>query len=93
MFTLGKARGQGIAKALLRRVIQYGIDEAEKAGKAFNASIAVDDDNPVALSLYKKCGFVTIQEEPWFRERPRRALLLKFVPTSESREVLAASVA
>jgi GNAT superfamily N-acetyltransferase len=92
MFTLPAARGQGIAKALLARAIQYGIDEATKSGKAFVGSIAVDDDNAAALNLYKKCGFVSIIEEPWFRDRPRVALLLKYSPKPGSNEAEAERV-
>jgi ribosomal protein S18 acetylase RimI-like enzyme len=89
MFTSPAARGQGIAKALLARAIRYGIDEAGKSGKAFVGSIAVDDDKTAALALYRKCGFRTIIEEPWFRDRPRVALLLKFSPESGTNESLA----
>jgi ribosomal protein S18 acetylase RimI-like enzyme len=78
MFTLPAARGQGIAKALLARAIQYGIDEAGKSAKTFTGTIAVDEDNIAAVALYKSCGFMTIVEEPWFRDRPRVALLLKY---------------
>jgi ribosomal protein S18 acetylase RimI-like enzyme len=51
--------------------------EAAKAGKTFVATIAVEHDNPAAVGLYKKCGFETIIEEPWFLNRPRIALLMK----------------
>lgn len=78
MFTQPAARGQGIAKALLTKAIKYGTEEAEKAEKTFVATIAVDDDNSAAVSLYEKVGFVTIIKEPWFRDRPRVALLLEY---------------
>jgi ribosomal protein S18 acetylase RimI-like enzyme len=83
MFTLPSARGQGIAKAIIARAVQYGIDEAAKSGKTPVFSIAVEHDNPAAVGLYKKCGFRTIIEEPWFLNRPRIALLLKYSPISD----------
>jgi GNAT superfamily N-acetyltransferase len=89
MFTLPSARGQGIAKAILAKAIQYGVDQAGKSGKTFVGTIAVDDDNPAALALYEKCGFRTIIQEPWFRDRPRVALLLKYSLGSRANEVLA----
>lgn len=82
MFTLPAARGQGIATAMIARALQYATDEAAKSGKTFVATIAVDDDNLAAVGLYKKCGFKIIIEEPWFRDRPRVALLLIYRPTS-----------
>jgi ribosomal protein S18 acetylase RimI-like enzyme len=86
MFTLPSARGQGIATAIIARAVQFGIDEAAKSGKTAVFSIAVEHDNPAAVGLYKKCGFKTIIKEPWFRDRPRIALLLKYSPTSERSE-------
>jgi ribosomal protein S18 acetylase RimI-like enzyme len=87
MFTLPSARGQGIAKALIKKAIEHGISEATKAGKTFVATIAVDDDNLPAVGLYQKCGFKTIIEEPWYRDRPRVALLLKYSPATEVNDV------
>jgi ribosomal protein S18 acetylase RimI-like enzyme len=87
MFTLPTARGQGIAKAMITKALRYARDEAAKSGKTFVATIAVDDDNLAAVGLYKKCGFTTIIEEPWFRDRPRVALLLQYPPTSGAHEV------
>ena len=80
MFTLPEARGQGIAKALIQSAIKYGSDEAAKSGKVFACSIVVDVDNPAARSLYEKCGFVPIREEPMTPGSPRTVLLLKYAP-------------
>ncbi|KAE9376987.1 acyl-CoA N-acyltransferase [Stipitochalara longipes BDJ] len=82
MFTLPAARGQGIAKAIIAKALQHAMGEAAKTGKTFVATIAVEHDNPAAVGLYKKCGFKTIIEEPWFRDRPRIALLLMYLPPS-----------
>jgi GNAT superfamily N-acetyltransferase len=87
MFTLPTARGQGIATVIIAKALQFGVHEAAKSGKSFVASIAVEQDNPVAIGLYKKCGFKTIVKDPWFRDRPRIALLLKYSLTPEAGEV------
>jgi len=84
MFTLPAARGQGIAKAIIPKALQYARGEAAKTGKTFVATIAVEHDNPAAVGLYKKCGFETIIEEPWFLNRPRIALLMRYLPPSET---------
>ena len=79
MFTLPKARGQGIAKALLQRSIEYGRDEAFACGKTFELSILVDADNLAARSLYEKSGFALVREEA-FEGTSRVILLLKYSP-------------
>ncbi|PVH87190.1 hypothetical protein DL98DRAFT_566916 [Cadophora sp. DSE1049] len=82
MFALPEARGQGIAKALLEKSLQYGSEEAVKSGMIFVASMVVDDDNPPAKALYAKCGFVAIAQEPMFIGSPRIAVLMKYKPES-----------
>lgn len=82
MFTLRETRGQGIAKALLEKSLQYGSEEAAKSGLIFVASMVVDDDNPPAKALYAKCGFVAIAQEPMFIDSPRIAVLMKYTPKS-----------
>ncbi|KAH8599021.1 hypothetical protein B0O99DRAFT_650233 [Bisporella sp. PMI_857] len=91
MFTLPEARGQGIAKALIKRGLEYGVARASEAGIEFIGSIAAERDNIPAKSLYEKCGFVAIREDsflahgrtteiilmkcPWFGQRIRHALI------------------
>jgi GNAT superfamily N-acetyltransferase len=82
MFTPPEARGQGIAQALIERVIKYGFDEAARIGKTFAASILVYEDNPAARGLYAKCGFVPFKEEPLDGESPRVVIFLKYAPES-----------
>ena len=65
MFTLPEARGQGMAKALIERGMQYGADEAASVGKPYVGSIVVDEENVAARSLYEKCGFVFVKREKY----------------------------
>ncbi len=82
MFTRPEARGQGIAQALIEKVIKYGFDEAASVGKTFMASILVDADNAAARGLYAKCGFVPFKEETISREDPRVVIFLRYAPES-----------
>lgn len=77
MFTLPEVRGQGTAKALIEAAKKFGAAQAEASGKAPVLSIAVDDDNVAAKSLYERCGFVTISEEI-NRGDMRNVLLMKW---------------
>jgi ribosomal protein S18 acetylase RimI-like enzyme len=78
MFTLPQARGLGTAKALIEAAKEFGAAQAEASGKGLALSIAVDEDNVPAKSLYQRCGFVTIKEES--REGLRNVLLMKWQP-------------
>jgi ribosomal protein S18 acetylase RimI-like enzyme len=80
MFTLPEVRGQGIAKALIEKAKVFGCEQAALSGKGFVGSIAVDADNLPAKALYKKCGFVTIKEEPLSHGSSRTVLLMKYTP-------------
>lgn len=88
MFTVPEARGQGAAKALIDRFFEFGKEEAAKAGKEFVSSIVVDKDNPPAMKLYEKCGYVAISEEP-FGSATRIAVLMKY-PSSPAEETISA---
>jgi GNAT superfamily N-acetyltransferase len=80
MFVLPEARGQGVAKGLIEKSIVFGCERAVLSGKEFIASIAVDDDNLPAKSLYEKCGFVTVGEEPLAPGSPRTVRLMTYIP-------------
>lgn len=82
MFTLPEFRGQGIAKALMEKVIKFGSAEAARTGKEFAGSIIVDADNVAARTLYEKSGYVAIREEPAFPGTTRVALVMKYSPSS-----------
>jgi ribosomal protein S18 acetylase RimI-like enzyme len=82
MFTLPDARGQGIAKALLEAGRVFGAKEAAASGTEFVLTIAVDEDNAIARSLYQKAGFVAIKEEPTNRGDGRNVLLMQWLPNS-----------
>lgn len=84
MFTLPEARGQGIAQALIAKIVEYGSSEAAKCGKSFESTIVVDSDNPAARGLYEKCGFVAIKEEAYAADNPRMVILMKYIPKSVS---------
>jgi len=80
MFTLPEARGQGTAKALIETAKKFGAAQADASGKDLVLSIAVDEDNVAAKSLYERCGFVTISEEV-NRGDMRNVLLMKWQPS------------
>ena len=81
MFTLPQARGQGIAKALIKKALEYASTQAARSGKPLVASLVVDNANLAAKALYAKCGFSTIKEEPFSRRGQIVAvLLMKFTP-------------
>jgi len=84
MFTLPQARGQGIAKALIKKGLEYASTQAARSGKPFVASLVVDNDNLAAKALYEKCGFSTIKEDPFSRRGQNVAvLLMKFTPEAQ----------
>jgi ribosomal protein S18 acetylase RimI-like enzyme len=82
MFTLPEARGRGVAKALIEAAKKFGVAQAAADGKGLVLSIAVDEDNGPAKSLYSHCGFVTIREET-NRDDGRNVLLMKWQPYPE----------
>lgn len=64
MFTLPEARGQGIAQTLIKMAQEYGVARAAASGKDFIGTIVTESYNIAARSLYEKCGFVPIKEQP-----------------------------
>lgn len=58
-----KARGQGIATAILN----WSKNEAHRLGKA-NVFLDVESDNESALSIYKKAGFRTNSHTNYYRK-------------------------
>ncbi|TVY85131.1 hypothetical protein LSUE1_G000422 [Lachnellula suecica] len=80
MFVSPEARGQGIAKALMTRVLTFTKEEASRTGKEFAGSIIVDSDNLAAKTLYEKAGYVTIRGEELGDDAGRTALLMKYLP-------------
>lgn len=57
---------------------------AADLGKELVSTIGVDSDNIPAVSLYRKFGYVTINEAPRPGDSSRTGLLLKYVPSSEA---------
>jgi len=80
MFTLPEVRRQGVAKALMEKVIDFGSAEASRTGREFAASIVVDADNPAAKTLYERSGYVALREEPVSLGNTRTVLLMKYSP-------------
>ncbi|TVY50092.1 hypothetical protein LOCC1_G000021 [Lachnellula occidentalis] len=80
MFTLPEVRRQGVAKALMEKVVKFGCEEASRTGRTFAGSIVVDADNPAAQTLYERAGYVVIKEEAHSPGSPRTVLLMKYSP-------------
>jgi ribosomal protein S18 acetylase RimI-like enzyme len=78
MFTLPEVRRQGIAKALMEKVVEFGSQEASRTGREFAGSIVVDADNPAAKALYERSGYVVLREEPVSLGSSRTVLLMKY---------------
>lgn len=76
MFTVPDARGKGLAKAIVERAIRAERSEQDR----YTASIAVDADNFVAVSLYEKLGFVSVKEET-MPGSTRLVILMKYSAT------------
>jgi ribosomal protein S18 acetylase RimI-like enzyme len=81
MFTLPEGRGQGCAKTLIEAAKKFGVTQAGGSGKDPVLSIAVDEDNVPAKTLYERCGFMTIKEEV-NRGDSRNVLLMKWASSS-----------
>ena len=88
MFTSPEVRGQGVAKALMHKSIKRAMQDAQDLGKEYVGSVVVDSDNPSALSLYHKFGYVTIGEEPRSPGNPRKACLMKYSPDDRARSLV-----
>jgi len=83
MFTLPEARGQGIAKSLIRKAQEYGQARAAESEKDFIGSIVTESDNIAAMSLYEKCGFVIVKKQPYVaRGVPVECIIMQYPPPS-----------
>ena len=81
MFTAPEARGQGIAKALMKKGLEIGALRASEAGLEFVVSIVTGKDNIAARSLYETMGFVVIKEEPFLMHgRSIDVILMNYSP-------------
>ncbi|TVY16891.1 hypothetical protein LARI1_G004130 [Lachnellula arida] len=81
MFTLPEVRRQGVAKALIEKVVKFGSEEASRTGRTFAGTIVVDADNPAAKTLYERAGYVVIKEEVHSPGSSRTVLLMKYSPS------------
>jgi len=81
MFTLPGARGQGVAKALIKKAQEYGEARAAESEKEFIGSIVTESDNIGAMSLYEKCGFAIIKRQPYIaRGSPVECIIMQYPP-------------
>ena len=80
MFTLPGVRRQGVAQALMEKVVTFGSKEASRTGREFAGSIVVDADNPAAKALYERSGYVVLREASLSLGSTRTVLLMKYSP-------------
>jgi len=89
MFTLPEARGQGVAKALIKMGQEYGETRAAESKNEFVGSIVTESDNTAAVSLYEKCGFVIIKEQPYVaRGEDVVCIIMQYPPPGSTGTIL-----
>ncbi|KAI0154497.1 hypothetical protein GGR52DRAFT_464958 [Hypoxylon sp. FL1284] len=64
VYTIPDARGRGIAKALVKAVIEQAVQETSQQGKELALSVVVYSSNHAAITFYESCGFVADAEGP-----------------------------
>ncbi|GAP90468.1 putative acyl- N-acyltransferase [Rosellinia necatrix] len=63
VYTIPEARGQGLAKALIRAATEEAHSRArERGGRPLTLSVVVYATNAAAISVYERCGFVKSAE-------------------------------
>ena len=77
--------------AILKRAIDTGLNQAATSSSTYTASVVVDADNPPAIALYQRCGFVEIGRE-YMPGTSRLVILLKWKPDSSHEEVEATTI-
>ncbi|CAG8981833.1 hypothetical protein HYALB_00013906 [Hymenoscyphus albidus] len=87
VFTNPSVRGRGVAKTLMTTALKWEIQKAADLGKELVSTLGVDEDNIVAVSLYRKFGFVQTHAAP----RPgddTMGLLMRYFPGEEAAGLL-----
>ncbi|KAI0109555.1 hypothetical protein GGR51DRAFT_511935 [Nemania sp. FL0031] len=58
VYTSPEARGQGLAKSLIKTATEEARGRAQALGRPLALSVVVYADNGAAISVYERCGFV-----------------------------------
>ncbi|KAI1130467.1 hypothetical protein F5Y10DRAFT_119552 [Nemania abortiva] len=58
VYTSPEARGQGLAKSLIKAATEEARSRARALGRPLVLSVVVYADNGAAISVYERCGFV-----------------------------------
>lgn len=64
VYTSPEARGQGLAKALIKAATEEARNRARGQGRPLILSVVVYATNSAAISVYERCGFMRGEEEP-----------------------------
>ncbi|KAF2963880.1 hypothetical protein GQX73_g9692 [Xylaria multiplex] len=64
VYTSPEARGQGLAKSLIRAATEEACSRARGEGRPLALSVVVYAANSAAISVYERCGFARSAEEP-----------------------------
>lgn len=64
VYTIPEARGQGIAKTLVKAAAEQAVNYAKGQDRQLALSVVVYASNSIATSFYEGCGFVASPEGP-----------------------------
>ncbi|KAI1459395.1 hypothetical protein F4805DRAFT_455878 [Annulohypoxylon moriforme] len=64
VYTTPEARGQGIAKALIKTASEQALNSAKRQDKQLSLSVVVYASNNAAIALYENCGYVVNEGGP-----------------------------
>lgn len=64
VYTIPEARGQGLAKSLIKAATDEARNRAWGEGRPLVLSVVVYAANKAAISVYERCGFARGAEEP-----------------------------
>ncbi|TGJ88153.1 hypothetical protein E0Z10_g514 [Xylaria hypoxylon] len=64
VYTSPEARGQGLAKSLIKAATEEARDRARQQGRPLVLSVVVYAANSAAISVYERCGFARGAEGP-----------------------------
>ncbi|KAI2466388.1 hypothetical protein F4781DRAFT_434457 [Annulohypoxylon bovei var. microspora] len=83
VYTTPEARGQGLAKALVKTASEQAIGSAKGQERQLSLSLVVSASNSAAIGLYTSCGFVVDEGGPRTSFNPHKNL-----PSDELRSSL-----